>query len=569
MILAWLAAVVILAAPAPAALARDAPAALSWSTGDAALDGLAPLLAPTLAANRKRFRGRSGDVDAFGAGAAYPQVWLRDSATLVPLTRWLYPRAALTTWIEEHLLAQQGDGALFDWIAAGEAARFREWAPRARDVFRAGAVVLSADANTTEADQEASAVRAAYRAFLATGDVAWLARPLGGQPLLRRLERALGHVWNARRDARSGLIVNALTADWGDVSPAWPDQRAIYLDDATPRAVGLYTNALFVQAARDLARLCAHAGDAAGAARWQGRADAVGASLASLLWQEPRGFLRMHVPLTPELARGFPDTSDVFALGGHAHALLAGLLTPERAARVLDVAERRRREHGLASIGAVLLPPLPDGAFRHPVMARAWQYQNGGQWDWIAGRFLLAAYEAGDSERATRWFAALARRVTRSGGLFEWYGRDGRGQGSATYAGSAAALGQAAVEGLFGVSLELQRLDLRVRLGGRDGAITLVQPATGTRVAYRQTYQRAARRLRLEVTSDARTPGTLALRLPPGTRAAAAELDGAPVTWRVETVGQDAFAVIDGVAWGRPRRVELRLAPGARRAVAP
>jgi hypothetical protein len=550
--------VVVLALAAPAARAAPAPATLSWSTGDDALDRLPALIAPTLEANRKDFRGRGGDVDGFGAGDAYPQVWLRDSATLVPVTRWLYPSALLTSWLEEHLLAQQPDGALYDWIAAGEAARFREWAPRARDVHRAGEVVLSADTNTTEADQESSAVRAAHQAFLATGDVAWLHKPLDGRPLLARLERALGFVWETRRDARLGLIVNALTADWGDVSPTWPDQRAIYADASTPRAAGLYTNALFVQAARELAQLQAHAGHAAGAARWQSRADEISAALAGLLWQEPRGFFRMHLLLSPRLAPAFPDTSDVFALGGNAHALLAGTASPERAARVLDAADARRRAHGLASIGAVLLPPLPDGTFRHPAMARAWQYQNGGQWDWIAGRFLLAAYQAGDSERATRWFAALARRVVRSGGLHEWFTRAGRGQGSATYAGAAAALGQAAIEGLFGVSLRVQRLDLRVRLGARDGGLSLHQPASGTRVAYRQTYRRAERRLRLEVDSDARTPGTLALRLPPGTRALEVRLDGLAAAFREERVGRDAFVVLDGVAWGK-RSVDLRL----------
>ncbi len=540
--------------------AASPPAGVAWQSGEPALDRLAALLRPTLDANRKRFRGRAGDVDGFGAGQAYPQIWLRDSATLVPLTRWLYPRTALASWLEEHLLAQQPDGALRDWIAAGEAARFREWAPRARDIFRQGSVVLSADTNTTETDQESSAVRAAYQVFLATGEVAWLLKPLAGVPLLRRLERALGHVYDARRDARTGLVVNALTADWGDVSPTHADQRAIYLDDATPRVAALYTNALFVQAARELGRLLAHVGDLAGAARWQARADEVGAATVGLLWQEPRGFLRMQLLLTPRLAPGFPDTADVFALGGNAQALLGGLLTPERAARVLDAADARRRAHGFDSIGAVLLPPLPDGSFRHPALARAWQYQNGGQWDWIAGRFVLAAYEAGDSERATAWFTAIARRVVRAGGLHEWFARDGSGQGSATYAGAAAALGQAAIEGLFGVALRLERLDLRVRLGARDGGVSLEQPATGTRVTYRQTYRRAAHGLTLEVDSNARTPGTLAVRLPAGTRARAARLDGTLVRLRTETVGRDTFVRLDDVSWGR-RRLEVSLAP--------
>lgn len=545
------------AAPSPA-LDQAAVPSVAWTVGEPALSQLQALLRPTLDANRKRFRGRLGEVDGFGAGAAYPQIWLRDSATLLPLTRWLYPREALTSWLEEHLAAQQADGALLDWIAAGDAARFREWAPRARDVYRVAGVVLSGDTNTTEADQESSAVRAAYQAFLAGGDVGWLRHDVAGEPLLHRLERALGSVYERRRDARTGLIVNALTADWGDVSPTYADQRAIYLDPRTPRAVGLYTNALFVQAARELALLHAHAGDGVGAARWVARAAEIGAAVEGLLWQERRGFFRMQLVLTPPLAPRFPDTAGVFALGGNAHALRAGLASGARALRVLDVADERRRQYGLATVGAVLLPPLADGAFAHPAMARAWHYQNGGQWDWIAGRFLLAAYEAGDSERATAQLAAIARRVTQAGGLHEWYTRDGRGQGSATYAGAAAALAQAAIEGLFGVRLRLERLDLRVRLGERDGSLRLEQPSTGTRVAYRYACRRAARRLTLEVDSTARTPGTLAVRLPRGTRATGVTLDGAAAAWRAETIGRDEFAALDGVKWGR-RRVDVSL----------
>jgi hypothetical protein len=544
------------AVPAPTALAPS----IAWTVGDPALQQLQTLLRPTLDANRKRFRGQLGEVDGFGAGAGYPQIWLRDSATLVPLTRWLYPRETLGSWLEEHLAAQQPGGGLHDWIAAGEAARLREWAPRARDVYRGAGVVLSADTNTTESDQESSAVRAAYAAFLVSGDVGWLRRDVLGEPLLRRLERALDSVYDRRRDTRTGLVTSALTADWGDVSPAWPDQRAIYLDERTPRAVGLYTNALFVQAARELALLHAHAGDGVGAARWVERAAGIAAAVEGLLWQERRGFFRMHLLLTPQLAPGFPDTADVFALGGNAHALLAGLARGERALHLLDVADERRRRHGLATVGAVLLPPLRDGAFAHPLMARAWHYQNGGQWDWIGGRFLLAAYAAGDSERATAQLAAVAQRVVKAGGLHEWFDREGHGQGSATYAGAAAALGQAVIEGLFGVGLRLERLDLRVRLGERDGALRLEQPATGTRVAYRHAYSRAARRLTLEVDSSARTPGTLAVRLPRGARVTAVRLDGKAAAWRAETVGRDEFVALDDVAWGR-RRVEVLLAP--------
>ena len=74
-------------APAPEkpALSRSGYAReTAYATGDPALDALQDLVRPTLEANRKEFAGKRGMVRGFGAGDIYPQVWLRDSATLVP-----------------------------------------------------------------------------------------------------------------------------------------------------------------------------------------------------------------------------------------------------------------------------------------------------------------------------------------------------------------------------------------------------------------------------------------------------------------------------------------------------
>jgi len=113
---------------------------------------------PTLDANEKQFRGLTGTVHAFGAGSLYPQIWLRDSATLIPLTRYLYPETHLRSWIEEHFAHQQPGGAMYDWIAAGPLEHFVAWAPQAVLVSAVGASPLTADKNTIEADQESSAV---------------------------------------------------------------------------------------------------------------------------------------------------------------------------------------------------------------------------------------------------------------------------------------------------------------------------------------------------------------------------------------------------------------------------
>lgn len=540
----------VLAATAGASPAKRKPQRLLTSA-EVELLRLQDLLPPALEANRKRFEGRLGPAHGFGAGAQYPQIWLRDSATLAPLVRWLEPREWLTSWLEEHLACQQADGSLYDWIAAGPPEAFREWAPQAREVYRSGAVVISGDKNTTEADQESSAVHAAYEAFRASGDVAWLYKPIAGETLIARLDRALRFVLTQRLDAKRGLVVNALTADWGDVSPTYGDQRAIYLDEHTPQAVSLYTNALFARAARELALLHSYAGDGNAAGFWWGQATAVRMAARELFWQPKRGFFRMHVLTTPDLAKGFPDDSDVFALGGNALAIETGIADDAQVTRILAVADARRKQYRLETIAGALLPPFPRRTFKHPAMAEPWQYQNGGQWDWFAGRLIAAAFERGHAEWARRELRAIAGRVTKSAGLYEWYTKDGVGKGSASYAGSAGALAGAVIEGLHGVGLTAGRLDLRVRLGDRDGAIDLCQPADGTCVGFEQRYERKRRRLTLDVHTNARLFGSLAVRLPPGLTVRLAQRGGKSSTYRIETVGEDRYAVLDPAGKGR------------------
>ncbi len=531
-------------------------AGTSYRTGDPAIDGLQALLAQTLESNRKTFAGRTGTVQGFGAGTTYPQMWIRDSATLLPLTRWHYDRAHLASWLEEHLAHQNADGSLNDWVAAGEVARFKADAPRAREVYRAAGVVLSADRNTTEADQESSAVEAARLVFAATRDATWLRKRIAGRSVIERLDAALSFV--AARRMSGGLVTAAFTADWGDVSPVYADQRVIYLDEATPVVGGLYASALYARAARGLAEMFRATGAAARSAQWAARSQAAAAAINRRLWQPRRGFYRLHVEVASPPGWTPPDDADVFALGGNALAALYGIADGPRAGRLMEVAERRRREHGLSTIGGVLLPPYPAGFFKHAILREPYTYQNGGQWDWWAGRFVLAEFERGHAMRAMEHLRALAARATSAGGLHEWSTREGKGQGSPRYAGSAAALGAAVLQGLFGLDLGPEGLAVHVRLGGRSGEVNAHEPATGTTVAYRQTYDATARVLALSFESSAPGTGRLEILLPPGATPAALRIDGRGRALPVlRTVGEDRYAVVR-TDW-KPHTLELAL----------
>jgi Bacterial alpha-L-rhamnosidase 6 hairpin glycosidase domain len=539
--------------PAPSACASRT----EYETGDAALDALQRHFRPVLEANEKAFTGRTGAVRGFGAGSIYPQVWLRDSATIIPATRYLYPPAFLTSWLEEHVSHQSPDGALWDWIAAGEPAQFTTDAPRATRVYSAGGVILSADKNTTVADQEASAVDAAWRVFDLTGDRDWLLKPIGGRALVDRLDDALGYVERQRFDAGLGLVASAFTADWGDVSPAYADQRAIYLDESTPVVVGLYANAFFARAAEELAALLDAAANPERAQHWREVAASVRAAIDRHLWNESGGFYRLHRVVVARGAAGLFDDSDVFALGGNTVAALYGPADDARAGRIFAVADARRAGLGLSSAAAVLMPAYPTGFFIHPILRDAYTYQNGGQWDWWSGRFLLALYKRGYSQAATEGLRAAARRAAGAGGLFEWHARDGAGQGSHHYAGSAGALSAAIYEGLFGLASNAGGLDVSVRLGNAGGSVTVCEPASGRELRYVYEYAPEQRRATLRYSSNAPGRGRLALRLPEPAAPATLLIDGQPTEFLIERIGEDEYVSLT-TDWAS-HRLELQL----------
>jgi hypothetical protein len=513
----------------------------AYTVGDEALDALQSQLRPTLEANRKELVGRTGEVKGFGAGTLYPQIWLRDSATLIAATRYFYPREYLTSWIEEHLAHQRVNGELYDWIAAGDPSQFTASAPRAEQIYRVGRVLLSADKNTTAADQETSAVHAAAQVFALTGDREWLAKEIEGRPLVERLDAALGYVLANRFSTAYGLVTSAFTADWGDVSPAYSDQRVIYLDERTPVVVGLYANAFFAQAAEELGEMWTALHESARASYWSEQATRIRTSLNRFLWEESRGFYRLHRLLPGPAEAVTYDDADTFALGGNALAVLYGIADPGQAERIFAAAEERRRHLRVSTIAGVLLPPYPRGFFPHPIQREEYTYQNGGQWDWWAGRFLLARFERGQAGPALADLREIAKRVRASGGLYEWYTREGKGQGSAHYAGSAGALASAVFQGLFGLDSRAAGLGITVRLGAESGAVRAYEPILNRYVVYRYDYDPQSGWAHLRFASNAPGTGRLELRLPEGGTAVRVLRDGQTFSFEPRIVGHDRY----------------------------
>jgi len=489
------------------------------------------LIRITLGRNEVSFRGGTGPVRGFFAGSGYPQIWLRDAATVIPASRNFYGLDEMRSWLVEHLARQRPDGGLEDWIDG-----------RGR-----------ADKNTVETDQEASAVLAAFEVARLAG-VDWLRERIAGKPAILRLDQAMEFVLRERWDKRLGLVTGAHTADWGDVEIVDADQNAIYAGDSTHWTADIYDQSMFVEAARALAALQAGLGDTKRSEHWIERARTVSANADRRLWQEERGFYRMHVHLD-DLTHPF-DEDDIFAMGGNVQAIRAGIAGDARALRIIRTALDRQQEFGISTASGVLLPAYPAGFFKHPALDEPYEYQNGGQWDWFGGKLVLEMFKRGLARTARAKLLEIARKNVANGGLYEWEGRDGTPRGSDFYAGSAGSLGQALIEGYFGVRLDRDSLSLEPRLGTDSGRVRVGLPACGRFAAYEYNYDEAERKLTLSFASD--SPGRNDIRilspwpLRPTTKDAKkgqdprldVMLDGRPTPYRIETVGEDDILVV-------------------------
>jgi len=481
------------------------------------------LIRATLSRDRVEFMGKSGPVAGFAAGTSYPQIWLRDAATIIPASKYFYPAEYLVSWVEEHLAHQRPDGSLFDWVDDG----------------------AKTDKNTTETDQEASAVLAAAQAarLVAPG---WLDRKVGGVSVIDRLDRALGSVFASRFDRRRGLITGAHTADWGDVGLERADQNAVYVYAGTNWTCDIYDQAIVHGACLALADIWEGRGAAEKAGSWRTAAAGLRTNADLHLWQEDKGYYRVHVHIG-SLKHDF-DEDAIFPMGGNAEAVLWGLASEEKARRIIETALARQAEHRMPAVSASLLPPYPAGVFRHPAVDQPFEYQNGGLWDWFGAKLVHAMFERGFSAAARAKLLELIRKNIANGGLFEWDAPDGSGRGSPFYAGSAGSLAKALFEGYFGIRLTRDSLELAPRLGEDSARVHVRIPAAGVYAAYEYRWDAGAGVLTLKYESNIDKPGSLRVvlpaalagnDLPAGGSHPKVRRDGRPVSFSLDRINED------------------------------
>lgn len=258
----------------------------------------------------------------------------------------------------------------------------------------------------------------------------------------------LAHRWSGHFEC----LATGHVADWGDVG-----LRGANTETSTklngPRVCSLFSQALLYKALSMIEQYDYPADEplihlqVAELGGVQALKKKIKGFIKARLWQEKRGFYRVHFHIDPITGHPF-DEGAMFGLGGHVVALEADLLSNQTKERIFNTILERQKSYKMSTISGVLLPPYPAETFENPIMDESWEYQNGGQWDWFGARAGLEMFRWKPKVGIEK-LAEIARKVVKNGSFYEWEKPDGSPGAGIHYRASAAAFLYALEAGPF------------------------------------------------------------------------------------------------------------------------
>ena len=329
------------------------------------------------------------------------------------------------------------------------------------------------------------------------------------------------------------------------------DQKAIYVDNRTHWTADIYDQSMFHEACLNLAEMWEALGEINRKIYWKEMANSIKNNTNKRLWQEDKGFYRVHIHLD-DLEHEF-DEEDMFAMGGNTQAINSGLAGEEKAKRIIQEALKRQETYDVSTISGTLLPPYPKNFFKHPLLDDPYEYQNGAQWDWFGARLIYAMFQQGFSQTATEKCLEIIKKNVDNRGFFEWDNKEGIGRGSDYYAGTAGSMGKALFEGYFGVNLKWNALSIEPKLGKESARIHIYQSANDTFVAYEYAFDESKAQLSLSYNSNFPHNGKLRIlcslfdlqnRNEELKKTFEVQMDGRDADFDIESKNSDSFIII-------------------------
>lgn len=436
-----------------------------------------------------------------------PALWIRDHSDILRAGVYMHPD--VQSAVDLFAAHQSASGRVFDYVTTQAGTEPENWEKWVRV--------------PVEADVEFRFVKAAYLAWQACGDDAWM------EALLPQLDAALTytrtHPW--RWDRQLDLPKRAYTPDTWDFD---------YTAGRTPWLNFQVTEHTFwgvmhgdvsgmVEAMHLLADLYDQVRQPAAASRWRTDAEALLERANARLFNG-RFYTHFH-KITPVIIEGV-DEAEQLTLSNPMD-INRGLATHEMAAKILREYQRRRESTGAFAEWFSVDPPFPPGTFGDEKLVPG-AYVNGGIMPLVGGELARAAFEHGFEAYGLAILDQYREMIAETGETYLWYFPDGTASTPETSTspeamptdgwGSSAML-YAFVEGLCGIE-DRTHSYRRVRCAPRWAAtpeetasVRVSYEASGAHFGYDYTHDTDASSIRLRFASQADVD--LHLLLPTGT----------------------------------------------------
>jgi hypothetical protein len=404
-----------------------------------------------------------------------------------------------------------------------------------------------------EADVEYRFVKAAYLAWQASGDNAWL------QALLPALERALNYTCThpLRWDTLHNLVKRPYTIDTWDFD--YTAGRAEWLNFQITKDTfwGIFhgDNSGFFEAALLLAKMYTAVGSVNDASRWQEIAMGVRRRCNELLFN---GRFYTHFYKRRPVSIDGVDEEEQLSLS-NPMAINRGLASHKIAVAILREYQLRKKKSGAFAEWFGIDPPFPDGIFGDDKL-KGGTYINGGIFPLVGGELARAAFEHGFEQYGFQTSEQYRRMIAEKGETYLWYFPNGdpsseesstSPEAMPTDGWGASAMLHAFVEGLAGIE-DLEHSFRTVRCSPRwvvaeeeSVRINVGYPASGASFGYQFHHSKEDSKIRL-VLESRNSDVSLNLLLPSATNCRCLTWDGTEVDFEVKNVRDSSYVTAKG-----------------------
>ncbi|GAB5535894.1 MAG: hypothetical protein Rubg2KO_21430 [Rubricoccaceae bacterium] len=424
-----------------------------------------------------------------------PALWIRDHSDILRAGVFMHPD--VKSAVDLFAAHQSANGRVFDYVTTEAGTEPENWEKWVRV--------------PVEADVEFRFVKAAYLAWQASGDDAWM------EALLPQLDAALTytctHPW--RWDRQLDLPKRAYTPDTWDFDYTASRNPWLNFQVTEHTFWGIMHGDVsgMVEAMHLLADLYEHARQPDAASSWRTDAEALRERANALLFNG-RFYTHFH-KITPVTIDGV-DEAEQLTLSNPMD-INRGLATHEMAVEILKEYQRRRESTGAFAEWFSVEPPFPPGTFGDEKLVPG-AYVNGGIMPLVGGELARAAFEHGFETYGVQILDQYRTMIAETGETYLWYFPDGTASTPETSTspdamptdgwGSSAML-FAFVEGLCGIEDQghsYQHVRCSPRWTATDERTASVQvgyEASGASFGYTYTHNAAASSIRLQFESDA------------------------------------------------------------------